>query len=471
MTDLAPRVPHRPLTWTDAVLDLQESLSDITDPVYVVGGAVRDALMGRLIKDIDIATPGDSIQLARRIANQFPNGALYIMDQERGVARAIVETMHGSVNIDVARFRGDDGDILSDLVDRDFTINAMMIDLKGDLNLLIDPLMGEQDIATKTLRRCNPNAVSNDPIRALRAIRQSHQLNFRIEPDTLRDVRNVIDKLSTVSAERVRDEFFKILALPRPAAALRVMHAIDMLNAIIPFPDQDRIPHQLAIMDKLTPLLDGVSLAGTDNLAANLGYGVALVQLARVRQPLEDHLKAMWANDRIHRSLLMFAVLVQDFPPDLLEAKIESLRLSNAEKKRIMTVVAAKRHVYDLPDTTPLSLHRFWYPLSAAGVDVCLITLADYLATAGVELDRDLWLQLVEKSQIILEAYYLHHDVVVQPPPILDGNDLMTSLNLNPGKHIRDLLTTVREGQVTGDVQSKEDALRIARRLLNDQSL
>src|SRR5690606_37714724 len=133
--DLDPRVPYRPLNWPDFVLDLPDRL-DFAEPAYLVGGAVRDALWNQPIHDLDLTVPNGGIALAKRIANTF-NGDFFVLDSERDVGRALVETEWGRITIDVARFRGDD--LQADLLDRDFTINAMAVDLSQDLNLLIDP--------------------------------------------------------------------------------------------------------------------------------------------------------------------------------------------------------------------------------------------------------------------------------------------------------------------------------------------
>lgn len=96
------------LAWTDFVLDLRDFLIDkqVNTPLYIVGGAVRDAYLRGAIKDIDIAVDGDAIQIARQIADWF-DGDIFVMDKERGVARVFVDTPDGQVSMDFARFRGD----------------------------------------------------------------------------------------------------------------------------------------------------------------------------------------------------------------------------------------------------------------------------------------------------------------------------------------------------------------------------
>lgn len=467
MTDLTPKQPYRPLLWTDAVYDIRDLLADNPSPIYIVGGAVRDALLNRPIKDLDLATPGDAIRIARRIANHFPNGAFYIMDKERGVARALIETMHGDMLVDVAHFRGqNDADLLADLRDRDFTINAMVVKLHGDLSLLIDPLGGEQDMAKKQVRRCQPGAIAADPVRALRAIRQTTQLKFHIEPDTLREIREQAGQVAaSTSAERVRDEFYNVLNLVRPVGALRVMDALGLLDDVLginALTDKPRREYLLTCVEKMTLLVNALLPHRRDaNLAQNFSFGLALMQLNPVRSQLEAHVAERWPNERPHAALLNLLMLLPDYT-DQLDELVARLRLSNAEKKRLSDTIAALDAVYTLPDTSDLALHRFWYPLRAAGVDVCLYTLAEYLAAKGPHLQQDAWLTMIDRVKTLLEAYYLRYDDVVSPPPLVDGKTLITALGIEPGQLVGDLLDTIREAQVTGDITTPQGAIAFA---------
>lgn len=469
--DMTPREPYRPLRWTDAVLEIAELLAGEAAPIYIVGGAVRDALLGRVVKDLDLATPGDAIGIARRVANSFPGGALFVMDAERGVARALIETMYGPLNVDVARFRGEVGeDLLADLQDRDFTLNAMAVDLKGDLYRVIDPLGGEADVAKKVVRRCRPGVIVADRVRALRAIRQSTQLGFRVERATLGEVREVAGTLhETVSAERIRDAFFNTLSLPRPVAALRVMNVIGLVDDVLgaAWPGEvKRQDYLLACVDKAADLVRNLIPAQrAGELSTGFGHGLALMQMNRVRAQMETHMQATWANDRTQWALLMLMLLAQD-AGDNLEDLAERLRLSNPEKRRLSAVVGARAAVFEMGDLTPLAMHRFWYPLRAAGVDVCLVTLVAYLARQGPFLQQDPWLALVDRVVRLLEAYFLEYETVVEPPALIDGKGLMAALDLAPSKQVGMLLEAVREAQVVGAVRTTDEAVAYAAGML-----
>lgn len=467
-SSVTPRQPRRPLSWPDVVLDLPEFLSD-SDEVYIVGGAVRDAYLQRPIKDIDLVTANGAIRLARRLANQL-NGDVFVLDAERDVARVLLDTAAGKLNIDVAGLRAND--LLSDLHDRDFTLNAMAVDLRDGLDLLIDPLNGERDIIDKVIRRCAPQAVASDPIRALRAVRQSVQLGYRIEPETLKDVRTQAGNLySSTSPERVRDEFFKLLNGAKAASALRIADTLGLLVEILPETSTlkaDGLWEQtLTRVDKLTHVISTIGPERTDETAATFEMGMIVMGLDRFRPQLRTHIEHIWPNERVHSGLLILAAVLLKISP-MTSAMIgdyaEHLRLSNGEYKRLSLILRDSAPASTLlaqPSIPPLFAYRFWRPLGVAGVDVILMILADYLA--GDNFHQDTWLALIERTAALLEAYYLRHDEIVAPPVLVDGNDLQANLGIQPGPQIGMLLEAIREAQVTGEVRTADDALRLAR--------
>jgi poly(A) polymerase len=474
------------------IVDLQQLLLDSPYPIYIVGGAVRDALLHRPFHDLDLATPANGIQLARHIADHF-HGSFFPLDDERGVGRALLDLPDGRMIVDVAQFRGDD--LAADLRDRDFTINAMAVDLKNDLNLLIDPLGGETDAISKQMRRCAPHAIMADPIRALRAVRQSVQFGMRIEPETLNDIRANISRFAKISPERIRDELFKLLALSRPAAAVRVADKLGLLSIILPETPPlhnlrqpaphifDGWNHTLAVMENLTGISATISYTRTDHTAASFSFGIIAMQLDRYRAQLQAHVTTLWPNERPHQALLMLIVLLHDIgkctglsPFEAVGAKMaaaraEALRLSNAERQHITAIIESQSLPQQSEEFTPLAIHRFWRSLGEAGIDVCLLALADHLGTYGPQLKQDQWLKLVERVRLLLEAYFEKYDQLVLPPVLLDGNQLASMLQLKPGPIIGQLLDSIREAQVEGLVLTPEDAINHARSFLNNQNL
>jgi tRNA nucleotidyltransferase/poly(A) polymerase len=497
MSDLAPAEPRRPLLWPDVVYHLQEMLADYPTSLYIVGGAVRDAYLHRPIHDIDLAVASHAIPLARQIANTL-DGAFFVLDDERDVGRALVDTPDGRMVIDVTRFRA--ADLEADLLDRDFTLNAMAIELR-DLSRIVDPLGGQADIEAKVLRRCSPVSLSSDPIRALRAVRQSVQLGLRIEAETISDIRSHAPRLAETSPERVRDEFFKLLSLSNPASALRIADTLGVLGTIIPEVEplhgnkqpaphvSDAWRHALAVIEALSQIAAAVSYARTDNTAAAFGVGMVVIQLDRFRAPIIAHLNTRWPNERSHLSLLILAALLHEagstpsdtsisqFPygdenvkSELTARRADALRLSNGERQRLVAIVKHQDHsIFWQSDISRRDMYHFWLLLDTAGVDVCLFALADYLGMVGASLDQDTWLSLVERIRLLLEAYFERYDEWVAPPMLVDGNRLMDALGLQPGWMVGRLLAIIREGQAAGEIHTAEEALDLARQYVHNQ--
>jgi len=181
-----------------------------TDPVFLVGGAVRDLLLGRGRADIDLVVEGDAEELARRL------GAEVITHERFGTAKL---TLNGH-EVDIAGARSESyphpgalpvvepgADLAADLYRRDFTINAMAIPLLGEPQL-VDPYGGEVDLAAKQLRVLHPESFLDDPTRAIRAARYSARFGLQVEEETLRLLREA--KLDTVSAERRDAELMRL---------------------------------------------------------------------------------------------------------------------------------------------------------------------------------------------------------------------------------------------------------------------
>lgn len=475
MTDLTPRTPTRPLLWPDIVLELSDWLldQDDTTAVHVVGGAVRDAYLGYPLKDIDLVVSTSAIKLARRIADAL-QGDVYVLDADRDVARVLLETPDGKLNIDVAGYRAPD--LLGDLTDRDFTVNAMVVDLRGDTSKLIDPLNGESDLKSKVIRRCSPVALEHDPLRALRAVRQSIQLNARIEPETLRDIKTIAPELSRTSPERVRDEFFKLLSTTKPWAALRVAGQLGLTPSILPHAAQlpaEQWTLALNAAEQLARIFETISPARTDNTAAAFGLGAMVVGMDRFRRRLQTHLTTLWPNERPHRALLILALVLRAVnlhhkigARPLAEQYADSLRLSNPERTRLEALLSQSDNPTTHGVNQPLDVlaqHRYWHQWGESGVDGVLLALAEYLAVAGIGLNQELWVTIIERAQVLLDAFYERRHSVVAPDPLVDGHVLQKTLKLKAGPLIRDLLDMIREGQVTGRITTRDDALAAAR--------
>ena len=289
-------------------------------PAWLVGGAVRDALLRRPVRDFDFVVGGDALAGARSVANAL-GAAFYPLDAERGVGRVVLARDDGRITLDISSLRGPD--LLADLTARDFTLNALAVDLARPADL-IDPLHGERDLRTKLIRACSPTAIADDPLRAIRAVRLAAELRFRIDKPTLAAVRAQAHALASVSSERRRDELLRCLGGPRPAAAIRSLDLLGLLPALIPelpalhgvtqSPPHvyDVWEHTLTVLDRLMEVLAALDPVYNIDAVSDVTLGLASLRLGRHRQALGQHLAATLNSDHPVRTLLLLASLLHD---------------------------------------------------------------------------------------------------------------------------------------------------------------
>ncbi len=467
---LAPTAPRRPLRWPELVGELARAAPDASR-LYMVGGMVRDALRGTPIHDFDLATPDNGLRAARQIANAF-DGAYYPVDAARHTGRAIVHHHDQTITIDVASFRG--GDLLEDLAGRDFNVNAMAVQLDAR-DALIDPLGGQQDLFDhKLLRQCKSTSITDDPIRALRAVRQALELSLRIERGTLGAVREAGRQLVTQDGsldqpERTRDELFKMLGGARPAAALRLMGQIGLWHIVAPPGAAGALNERLPVVECLHDLLAIIGPKRDDNTAADLTLGVAVMILDRYRRQLQDFLVQTYADGRSLPALLLLSAVT---PPSLVaagEAWAARLRLSGEERDLLTKLVSAHSLLAAGAPVGDRQAHRYYHATGEAGIGGTLVMLAGYLAAHPPYPDPQAWGALLDEvAAPLLDAFFRRHQQVVAPPPLLDGNDLVGELGLKPGPPVGQLLVRLAEEQAAGEIRTRQEALDLARRLASE---
>lgn len=210
---------------------------------YIIGGYVRDSLLGRPCKDIDIVVEGSGITLAQQVANRlntrvsvfkrFGTAMLKKWDIEVEFVGARKESYRSDSRNPIV----ETGTLEEDQCRRDFTINAMSFSLQADdYGRLIDPFDGEKDLEAKLIRTpLDPDITySDDPLRMIRAIRFATQLQFTIEPASFEAIRRNADRLHILSKERICDELNKILLATKPSYGLQLLHDSGLLEHILP---------------------------------------------------------------------------------------------------------------------------------------------------------------------------------------------------------------------------------------------
>lgn len=474
--------------------------------IHLVGGAVRDALLGASSHDFDLVVPSDAIGTARRAARALA-ADFFVLDEAFDAARVILSSPDGSRDVlDFSSYRG--GDLQSDLQGRDFSINAIAIDLKTRATL--DPLHGAMDLRAKIIRECSATAMRDDPIRVLRAVRLAALLNFRIEESTRASMRRAAELLPNSTVERQRDELFKMLGGPRPDACLRALAMLGVLPHFLPelqvLQGTQQSPphvhnaweHTLSVLDQLARILDFLVEGRTDSIhgmhASQLSLG-----LGRYRSQFADQFATPLTPDRSRRSVLEFAALYHDAgkpstravdqdgrihflgheseSANLARQRAEEFNLSNSEIEWIESVARHHMRFFFLANARETqgelpsrrAVYRFFRDAGESAVDLILLGLADVRGTRGHTLTDEAWSAWIEVARTLAENLWDRPQDSVRPPRIVDGHALMDELGITPGPDVGQILDAIREAQATGMIHTREEAMDLARDWVQEQ--
>jgi poly(A) polymerase len=479
---------------------------------WLVGGCVRDWLLGRESNDIDLIVSQGAIPLARALANAFAGG-FFVRDGERDVARAIVRDPNGrTLNVDVSRLRA--AELSVDLSLRDFTVNAMAVPIghigpAGHVALaqIIDPFGGRIDLDQRVIRAVTEGAFSDDPLRMLRAVRQAAELGFRIEDATYNLIRRDAPLLSTVAAERVRDELWQILSASggwQQLGVLRdtglLLHCLPEVAALAgvtqPAPHyQDVFDHTRSVLAHMEGLYSLIWPAAEWRFSRSepadslpILDATAWTDLAEVLLPylgeLRTHLCRSVSAGRDRRDCLLWAALAHDWGKpamrsvdengrvrflghdawgaELAQGRLRALRMATDEVIHISRLVGLHMRPGYLSQAYPPSrraVYRFFRDAADAGPDSVLLNLADYAAIRAGDSFLDPWPRRLDTAGLLLKTYFRERGERVNPTPLFNGRQIMSAFGLVPGPRIGELLEGLREAQAVGEVTSNDEAL------------
>lgn len=458
----------------------------------LVGGCVRDRLMGRESKDFDFVVANDAIPLGREIADRF-QGAFVLLDERREFSRVVF----GDFYIDLARMVGKD--LMEDLSHRDFTINAMAVPLKDwfkEPPPIIDPYDGRRDLECRIIRRISPLSFREDPCRVLRAVRFAAQLRFEIEPETRREMVQYAPRLFLVAWERLRDELSLILTESDSYRFIRLMDELGILKELIPELEKlkglyqslphhlDGFQHTVETLARLEWLIEELNFPRAEGLGKAVEF-----HLGDMRESILKHLERRISADRRALLILKLATLFHDLGKPytltiddrgthfyghekegalMAMAIMERLRFSSKEVDGAYKIVANHMRPALLAQERSLSrraIYRFWQDTKDWGVETCLLSLADHLATWMEDVVPERWESRVRVVRELLTAYF-HHQEEFFPRPLVRGDELIEALGIEPGPIVGKLLHKILEAQVEREIRSKEEAIELARKAL-----
>ncbi|MFQ5860748.1 MAG: CCA tRNA nucleotidyltransferase [Dehalococcoidia bacterium] len=481
-----------PQTMTHLLQQLQAFFTASHCRAYLVGGCLRDSLLGLSTRDVDLAVEGDALFLARRLADSL-GGAFVALGEEHQVARIVLRPPgEGEWRIDLASLRGS---LEEDLGYRDFTLDALALPLEyggvqGWETRLTDPFGGRGDLEQRRVRAVSDRVFQEDPLRLLRAVRVAAQRGLSIEEATLALIRRHAPLLPTVAAERVRDEFLGILAAEGVREHLGLLDSLGLLCRVLPELEVTRGVSQPKehYWDVFEHSLEA---AGAAERVTGGDRRDPVVATVPWDQRLSQHFAQEVSDGHTRRTLLKLAALLHDVAKPqtktvdekgrtrffghqaqgaaITREVLERLRLSGRGVHLVGTMVEYHLRPVQMSQggelATSRAVYRYFRDLGDAAVETLYLSLADYLAARGPNLELEDWGAYVRMMAHILSTG-LEEQAPERRPKLLSGHDLIQLFGLAPGPELGQLLEALREAQAAGEVATQEEALAWVRRQL-----
>lgn len=445
------------------------------DGAWLVGGAVRDRLLGRHTDDYDVALSGDARRVAKGLARAV-GAHTFALSEAFGVWRVVAHDH--SWQVDLLPLTG--ASIEDDLAGRDFTINAIAEPLGG--GPYVDPSGGLEDLRHRRLRMVSPRAFAQDPLRTLRLARLASELEFQADPETVRTARTAAPALAEVAPERVFVELKRILVADRAMLGLELMEAVGATAVVLPEVSRMR----------------GVTQSPYHHLDVyehTLSVLAAVIELERDPEPsLGEHAVAVsrflaepLANELTRGQALRFGALLHDVAKpvtrgvtaegrvtflghdvagaELAAAVLTRLRASDRLREYVAALTRHHLRLGFLVHDAPLdrrAIYRYLRACEPVQVDVTLLSVADRVATRGRGADEAIRRHLELARQLLGEALAWRS---VRPRPPLRGDELARAVGLRPGRELGEILQELEEASFAGEITSREEAIERAREL------
>lgn len=430
---------------------------ELSVEAYVVGGYVRDLLLGKEVNDIDIVVVGNGVEFASAVAGRlgktkivtFEKFGTAMMPHENGkiefVGARKESYTRGSRKPDVAA-----GTLEEDLSRRDFTINAMAVSLNQHRwGTLVDPFHGQDDLEEKIIRTpLDPlTTFDDDPLRIMRAVRFAAQKGFSIEEKTLAAIPRMNERLAIISQERITDEFLKILASPKPSIGLRLMFDTGIMAVVfsevaeLSGVDQRKDHHHKDVFLHTCQVVDNIS-AMTDNIYLRLAALLHDIAKPKTKKFVEGIGWTFHGHEEIGARMVKHIFRKLKLPLD---------RVPYVEK-----IVRLHQRPMQLVDgtVTDSAVRRLLFEAGDEVDDLMILCRAD----------------ITSKNPKLVQQYSANYDLVAQKmkeveekdrlrafqPPVR-GDEIMQVCNLPPGKLVGVLKSEIEEAILDGRIPNEHD--------------
>ena len=456
-------------------------VAELGGRAWLVGGAVRDRLLGRPTADFDVAVDSDPRPLAKELGRRAA-GHAFELSERFGVWRVVARD--GSWQLDLLPLGGQS--LESDLAKRDLTINAIAEPLGGGEP--VDPFGGLRDLRERRLRVVSPEAFDRDPLRTLRLARLACELGFEIDPETAAAAARSAPGLRETAPERSFGELKRLIVSERAVRGISLMDELGITPVLLPELselhgiEQSRFHHLDVHAHTVEVLAAAIELERDPGSC----FGGDAEELDRfMRQPL--------ANELSRWQALRFGALLHDIAKpltrgvtpegrvtfighdaagsDTARAMLRRLRASERLAEHVAALARHHLHLGFLVHEMPLprrTVYRYLRRCEPVPVDVTVLSVADRLATRGDRSEEAIAKHLELAGQMLGEALRWEADPPRSP---VRGDELARELGLEPGPELGRILAELEEASFAREIESRRDAIELARGMLASGSI
>ena len=428
---------------------MQDSLIEKIKPYiknydsYLVGGYLRDLLSGEISPDRDIAIKCDNLaKLTKKIADEL-NGSFVELDPVNEIYRVVF----GNDYIDFAKLLNNN--LIDDIKRRDFTINAITYDINNEK--FVDITGGKKDFEEKIIRTYKISNLSDDPLRTLRAIRFQAKLGFRIDDEIIIFIKENNSLILNVAPERIHQELIKTFEGKFLIDALFSMDETGLLDVIFPFfKDIKKIPsnshHHLDLFHHLIETTGNIRINKPELKLAAFIHDLAKPDCWTIEKDTGRH-RFIGHDELGAKKVVPF---------------LKKLKFSNKEIEYISKMV--QFHIYPSAlmkdeNVTERAIIRFIRKIGDDTLDLLELARADRLSARGPAVSDEMVQVNLSNLEKLKEKYFEISPKLKEMPKLVDGNEIMQILNLKPSPKLKEIIDEIKELQLEGKINTKEDAI------------